>query len=78
MLYSFHCMAPNLALGHHFTEFGSNFTIIDDADRLADHRRDCSHQSHANLDAAEIGPAEKVEIDAAAAAPSMFTFGAGS
>jgi len=35
-------------------------------------------QSHANLDAAEIGPAEKVEIDAAAAAPSMFTFGAGS
>ena len=62
-----HGVAPDLAIGHHLSELGRDFAIFDDADRLGDHRSDRGHQSHAEMRAAKIGPAEEIEIHAAAA-----------
>jgi hypothetical protein len=66
MLDPLHRVPPDLAIGRHLAEFGGDLAIVDDADRLGHHRRNCSHQAHTHFDATQIRPAEKVEIDAAA------------
>ena len=62
-----HRVPPEFAIGDHLAELGADLAVLDDADRFRDHRGDGRDQLHARVRAAEIGPAEEVEVHAAAA-----------
>jgi len=54
MLNPLHRVPPDLAIGRHLAELGGDLAIVDDADRLGHHRRNCSQQAHTHLDATQI------------------------
>ena len=65
VLVAVHGQTQHLAVRRHLAELRRDLAVLDDADRLGDHRRDGREQAVAEQAALQVGPAGEVDVGAA-------------